>query len=519
VKYDVIVVGSGVAGLASAALLAKEFGKKVLVLERAPFIGGRAASFVGRGNKVTIDGVELDATGLKKALGVASTQLFSSEPPIEEIFEKGLLDGYTFEAGGHGLFWGNHGRIEYLLHHLGEHVEIPCNVGLGYVDWDGGNKPYQVERGKAYPWMSQEAFMSCMNALRAMAKMSTAEVAKYMDVPLGEWLKQYNLHPQAYDYIKLLSASQTAQAEPMMTPAGDFLYYMSISKDIKMNLVDGSCGTVDEPGTIAIPLAIAKSLQAHGGEIRRNTAVERIIVENGAARGVVVKTEKGRESIYADTVFANVMPKQLFKVLDRNLFPQGWARTIEEKFWGAGLLSAYIGLKRDIWKDKGLDERSFIYMPGVIRGEGFIGDVDIVVWGMGACAKRTPAGKRSFEFSVSLTDVEMRNPERVGKVIAWCEDWFKQTFPGEWESNVEFCIWTPAAEAYGQWRPVGMERIDNKSEHVANLYFVGDQYGKRLWGGGIDGATLSAVMAVNTLMGSDWESRLFPAYHMGMPRS
>ena len=39
-KYDVVVIGSGVAGLGSACILAKDFNQKVLVLEKAPFIGG-----------------------------------------------------------------------------------------------------------------------------------------------------------------------------------------------------------------------------------------------------------------------------------------------------------------------------------------------------------------------------------------------------------------------------------------------------------------------------------------------
>ena len=55
-KFDTIVIGAGVAGMTTAAMLAKDFGKKVLVLERAPFIGGRTLSYVGKGNKVVADG-------------------------------------------------------------------------------------------------------------------------------------------------------------------------------------------------------------------------------------------------------------------------------------------------------------------------------------------------------------------------------------------------------------------------------------------------------------------------------
>ena len=55
-RFDTVVVGAGIAGLATAALLAKDHGQRVLVLERAPFIGGRALSYVGRGTSVTADG-------------------------------------------------------------------------------------------------------------------------------------------------------------------------------------------------------------------------------------------------------------------------------------------------------------------------------------------------------------------------------------------------------------------------------------------------------------------------------
>ena len=41
---DVIVIGSGVAGMTAAAALARDCGQRVAVFERAPFIGGRCLS-------------------------------------------------------------------------------------------------------------------------------------------------------------------------------------------------------------------------------------------------------------------------------------------------------------------------------------------------------------------------------------------------------------------------------------------------------------------------------------------
>ena len=118
-EYEVIIVGSGIGGCGAAALLAKDFGKKVLVLEKSPYIGGRVASYTGKGDKVTIDGRELDYRGFMKSLADTRCWVSYCEPDIKTMFSKGLLDGWTFENGGHGLFWGNKSRCHLLLEHLG----------------------------------------------------------------------------------------------------------------------------------------------------------------------------------------------------------------------------------------------------------------------------------------------------------------------------------------------------------------------------------------------------------------
>ena len=527
-KFDTIIIGAGVAGLGAAAVLARDYKQKVLVLERAPFIGGRTLSYVGRGNKVYADGIEMDAKAFRKSLPFAHCYLGKCTPDIETIFEKGLLDGRTFEAGGHGLFWGNNGRIGYLMRHLGVDHQLPLNKGFAFVKWEGEGKPgtaYQVGKGKTYQWMTEEGYNATMAQLRDMSKTTFEDMARLMKTPLQSWLEQRNMHPEAYDYIKVLAASQTAQAEPAMTPAGDFLGYMSIAKDIRMNLVTGSVATAAEPGAIAIPLQFEKVVLAHGGEVRRSTPVKEVIVQGGRITGVRIKAEDNDyeqyRTIEADNVICTIPPKYIFNVLPKEPFPAKWVELLQKKFWGAGLLTAYCGSKRSLWESVGIEDGSFIYMPGIIRDEGYIGAVDMVMcdftaWG-DHNAHRAPNGKHEFLFSTALTDEEMRNPKKVNRVIEVCEAWARAKFP-TFDEDIEFMMWTPGPEAYGLWRPVGEDRPDVKSPWVKGLYFAGDQYGERLWGGGVDGAALSAVMCVDSMMGTKNEEAIFPAYHRGIPK-
>ena len=527
-EFDVVVIGAGVAGLGAASLLAKDHAQRVLVIERAPFVGGRALSYVGNGNRVIADGVEMDAEHFRKSLPYAHCYLGKCDPPIEDIFARSLLDGRTFEAGGHGLFWGNEGRVAHLMRHLGVSHNLPLNRGLAFVRWRGEGQPttaHQVRKGQPYPWMSDAGYASTLEHLSRMAATSSDDMARLMRTSLQTWLGQRPMHPQAYEYIKVLAASQTAQADPAMTPAGDFLGYMSIARQLHMNLVSGSVATADTPGSIAIPQKFEGVLLDHGGEVWRNTAVRQVLIEEGRVTGVRAAGSKSEGSagrvVRARKIICTIPPKYIFHVLPKAWFPPAWVETLERRFWGAGLLTGWYGMKRPQFPDAGIEESSFVYMPGITRPEeGFIGVVDMVMCDFTAFgdgeARRGAPGQREYYFSTALTDHEMRDARRVDRVVELCEDWARRTFP-HWERDREFCLWTPSPEAYGLWRPIGVDRPDVQSPWVEGLYFAGDQYGRRLWGGGVDGASLSAILCVDKMMGSRLEEAILPPWHRGLP--
>jgi len=123
-----------------------------------------------------------------------------------------------------------------------------------------------------------------------------------------------------------------------------------------------------------------------------------------------------------------------------------------------------------------------------------------------------PIEMSSLLFSIPLLDWEMRDKARVSACIAEAERFMTDNFPG-WEKDVKFRFWTAGSEAYGHWRPMGKDRPDNKSPWIEGLYFVGDQFGKKEWGGGVDGAALSGALCADAITGKDYEKQIFPSYH------
>lgn len=536
-KYDVVVIGSGIAGLGSASILSRDFNQKVLVLEKAPFIGGRVASWVGKGDKLYIDGLERDANGFRRDMAMVGAWSPKCTPDLKTCFKKGLFDGTTLDLG-HGLFWGNKGKIRCLMDYLGKPVEMPCNVGFAFVDYKNGNQAYQVNKGEAYPWMSPEGFKSTMKALRDMATLTMEDIGQTRHMSFEAWLQAKNVTKEAYDYIKVLAASQTGQADLNLTPAPDVLVHMATAGPIRMNLVEGSCANVPNPGTMAFPLLMEQVVKDNGGDVLRSTPVVDVLIEDGVAKGVTYHTCGGLKTggvfktVYADKIICNVPSKQMLNLIHPRYFPQEVVNRIQQKFWGAGLVTGLGNMKSDVWAEKGIDERSFIYMPDVIGAEeGYSGCVDMVLWnlanvneGYNANPELTsetgtaPDGKHGWIFSTALTHEEMRTPRKLTRVIDWNENWWKETFGADkWESEVEFMLWMCCDHSFSWIQPVGQDRVDVKSPWVEGLYFTGDQYGERLLGCGVDAAALSATLTVDTMMDSNTEEKVFPKYHRAMP--
>ncbi len=116
-KYDVVVVGAGVGGLTVAGLCARE-GLKTLLIEQCDRVGGRAISI--RGEEVLANG----AGWYTRLLGKQYPWLPYSEPGLDEIISRRLLQWYTLDIGYHGVALNGEGYFRDLDDLLGTGAPI-----------------------------------------------------------------------------------------------------------------------------------------------------------------------------------------------------------------------------------------------------------------------------------------------------------------------------------------------------------------------------------------------------------
>ena len=506
--YDAVVIGSGVGGLGTAAILASREGKKVLVAEKESFIGGRILSFYGEDNKLWIIDKPYTYKEFTRALGSTGTWIAKAEPDFETAVEKGMFNGYLMD-GGHGSFWGDRGRISFLMKWLDKPIYMKVNKGFAVIDNKDQTKWYQVEHGQPYQWMS-DGGKGARKLLREMASWSFEQIEQARG-SLGDFLRERNCDEESYLFIRNLAGSQTALANPDHMHLRDFLKYQAIAKDIQMDLISGSVATMDGIGLLDIAVQLRDLIQEHGGDVVVESPVEEVIIENKQVKGVRIRTSKGVETVEAPVVICNLPPKDAFKVIPERHFAADFVKEVKEKYYIPGLLTGSYFFKNDYLRSKGIDPRSFIFLPGVSKKKG-LESLDFVICSMPSIANQTPRGVYGFLFSMPLLDHEMRDKSRVDAAINEAERFMTDNWPN-WRKELLLQVWTAAAEAFGHWRPLGAERSDVKSPWVNGLYFVGDQYGEKLWGGGIDGAALSAALCADSITGKDYEMQIFPPYH------
>jgi phytoene dehydrogenase-like protein len=299
--YDVIVVGAGHNGLTHAAYLAKS-GKKVLVLERRPLVGGATVTeelYPGFKYSVCSYAVSLLRPEVIRELELARHGL--AIIPLDSTFTP-LPDGnYLLRRGDHAET-----RRE-LLRHSRLDAEAYEQFGKKMVELAMAVKPLLAmippDPASFHP-RELLRVLSLGKRFRLLGKDLLYDLVKLMTMSSADFLDEWF-------ETEALKATMSASGiiGTFLGPRSPGTAYVLLHH--YMGELDGSFRAWGFPtgGMGSVSRALAEAARRHGAEIRTSSEVARILVQNGQALGVVLSD--GTE-IRGTIVVSAADPKRTF---------------------------------------------------------------------------------------------------------------------------------------------------------------------------------------------------------------
>jgi len=292
-NYDVIVIGSGISGLGLSALLSKA-GKRVLTLEWAKHIGGRAHSFEFKGHITNIGGPRAGLEGRR----------------VDELFAK-----VGVEPGERGFFEG------VRTFRDGEFVSLQDLAMRG-----------NLEEAAKLMSMTKELGES-------------DDLAKYDAMTAQEWIEPLIKSPEVLDTARYSAiVMNTIPRLEDMAASSLFEAMCIIQSNPRIYLAAHGYGDFMQ---ILADASIAK-----GGEVRTSSKVDEILIEDGRVRGVLVNKEGGGERIEAPVVVAALPVWELFDMADKSLFPKDFADKVEHLNRTTAIFGITVAVREPIYDGK-----------------------------------------------------------------------------------------------------------------------------------------------------------------------
>ena len=334
-EYDVIIVGGGHNGLATAAYLGRA-GLKTLVLERRPVLGGAAVS------EHPWPGYTVST--LSYVLSLMPPEVIGEL----ELHRHGLTlyplqaDYYVpFPDGSHLLLTKNpqqaHDAIakyspkdadawpEFSAY-LARIAQLVRPLLLMTPPAVGAKSPADLLELARFAWK-----------LKGLDAKGTGDFVKVMTLSVAELLGEWFESPQV-KAARCVSGAIGTYGGPYTPGTAYVLLHHYIGE------IDGQMAewAFVRGGTGAVSQAIAEDAREHGAEIRTDAAVARVSVEGNAARGVVLRD--GTE-LKARVVVSNAHPTITFcELLAPGHLPPDFLRAIERYKTRSGTVKVNLAL-------------------------------------------------------------------------------------------------------------------------------------------------------------------------------
>lgn len=267
-QADVVVIGGGFAGLAAAVDLAAR-GRRVLVLERRAFLGGRAYSFIDRTTGDTVD------NGQHLMMGCYHHTL-------DFLRKINALDKIKFQL---------HPRVDFLSETEGQ-ASFKCPPLPAPLHLLAG-----LSRLKTIGWGDRVRALRVGLALRTM----NGDRARLADITVREWLDELGqskrIQQRFWDLIALATLNETPDR------ASADMFARVIEQGFLHSRQDSTM-VIARVGLSEMYTEQARAfIEARGGEVRVNATVERIEFEGGRAKSLLLR---GGERIEPSAVISAV---------------------------------------------------------------------------------------------------------------------------------------------------------------------------------------------------------------------
>jgi protoporphyrinogen oxidase len=481
-QFEIVFVGAGIGSLCAAGLLAAREGRRILVLERAGQLGGRATSFVGG---------ELDHwDDYVRPLGIAGrTRVHRAIPDPDTIVREQRLKGYVFETGIHGIFpWG---RISHILNAIGKPVPLAPNDAAMWYD---AGRFHRVRRGERFPWMGDRDHGETKKVVREMLRMDPREIDDLDHVPFRVWLRERTDSERAIEFHNVMAGINLTLADLDKMSTGDNIRINRQCVLAGYNMANGGTGALGEPGYRMVFDRLAEAIRSAGGEVRTKSRVKEILVRGRQVTGVAVQDPSGEYEVRAPVVVSNIPIQNTFSVLPENLFPAEWAKRVRS-FWSAGGLCVTYGMRRPLLREA-------TYVPKLLSGTdaGTDSDLFYVYWPSSAWAPtRAPLGEQLIEGYVPLTEPETRDQTVLDRVCDAILAFMRGAYP-TFDGDLKWVVFPVTNFLCGvapSPHQVGEAKPEISSPYVDGLYFTGDTV--RGWGCAADAAVHAALLCASAV--------------------
>jgi len=337
-KYDAIVIGSGIGGLTTAALLSQS-GKRVLVLERHYMAGGFTHAYKRRGYEWDvgvhyIGGLENPRSTLRRLFDHISEGRLEWAQITEDPYDRILIAGesYDYVRG-----------LEPFREQMKEYFPSESRAIEKYLQlaFEVGRSSRSFFSNKALPPLLARIMQPLTRGkFQRLAERTTGEVIselsgdrRLLGVLTGQW-GDYGLPP-----------GQSSFAMHAMLVC----HYMN-----------GASYPVG--GASSIARSIEPTILAQGGELLTSAEVERVLVNRGRAVGV--RLTDGVE-IEAEDVITGI---GVFNTIEKLLEPQdakriGYSQKLKNVERSLSHVCLYIGL-RESAQSLGLRQTNLWIYPG-----------------------------------------------------------------------------------------------------------------------------------------------------------